>query len=143
MGRQKNIKNIFKHQYPFKLESESWSESTLEFPNYYEVYETKEIKPEGCVQNFIKGILPFISYLKSSNYIKKVKGPRCVYSTYDMIIFKKNSIWGAAINVCHNGLKFIINYYCKRTRSVLLPKEYLRIRLCVRHHYIPMEIKKI
>ena len=74
MGSQKDIKDIFKHRYPFKLESESWVGSTFENQNYYnEMYETEKIKTEGCVKDFIDGILPFISYLKSSNDIKKSK----------------------------------------------------------------------
>ena len=72
MGRQKNIKDIFKHRYPFKLKSEGWSESIFENQNYYnERYETEKIKTEGRVQDIIDGILPFISYLQSSNDIKK------------------------------------------------------------------------
>ena len=96
MGRQTDIKDIFKHRYPFKLESERWSESILEFPNYSEVYETKRIKPEGRVKNFIDGILPFVSYLQSSNDIKKVKGLTYVNSKYYIIIFKENSSWGGS-----------------------------------------------
>ena len=48
---------------------------------------------------------------------------------------------GGIINVYHNGLNFISTYYYNRTRSASLPKEYLRIRLCVYHYYKPMEIK--
>ena len=142
MGSQKDIKDIFKHRYPFKLKSERWSEIIFEFPNYYEVYETKRIKPEGRVKDFMDGILPFVSYLQSSNDIKRVKGLTYVNSTYNIVIFIKGNTLGGVINVYHNGLNFI-NYYCHySTRNASFPKQYLKIRLCVCHYYKPMGIKK-
>ena len=68
MGSQKDIKDIFKHRYPFKLVEEK---ERLEDYYCYEVYITEKIKTKGRVQDFIDGILPFISYLQSSNDIKK------------------------------------------------------------------------
>ena len=116
------LENLFKHRYPFELKCGRWSKSIFQFPNYYEVYETKRIKPEGRVKDFMDGILPFVSYLQSSNDIKKVKGLTYVNSRYNIVTFIKGNTWGCTINVCHNGLNLINYYCCNSIRNASFPK---------------------
>ena len=138
-----NIENLFKHRYPFvELESEEWNNRIFEHPNYNEIYETKEVKPKGCVKDFIDGILPFVSYLQSSNNIKKVKGLTYDKSIYSILTFIEGKIWGCPICIIHDNFNFFIRYCCNDHRNASYPKEYLRIGLWVKHFHRPMEIKK-